>query len=161
MKKILLFLFFVGIAYGQKYPLNNGFYWADSLYQDYTGVTDSTVSTQVLDLNFNYEWANITISDTGTTYDDTLYIEKGYKELIADTNRVGNIPMITDTLWYPIQFIRDSTWTNITQPLVDDASVHTYTGFVGDAELLRLRQANVQIIANRVTRFWVTLSRKK
>jgi hypothetical protein len=162
MKKVMLFaILLIGITQAQQYPLNNGYYWADSLYQDYTGVTDSTVTERILDLGFNYDWANITLSDTGTTYDDTLYIDKGFKVLVADTNLAGYKPMVSDTLWYAIQFIRDSTWTNATQPFVDDNSIRTFTAFVGDAELLRIRLANVTIVAGRVFKFYAILSRKK
>lgn len=158
---MLFAILLIGIAQAQKYPLNNGYYWADSLYQDYPSVTDSTVTERILDLNFNFDWANITLSDTGASYDDTVYIDKGFKVLIPDTNQVGNKSMISDTLWYAIQFIRDSTWTNATQPFVDDALIRTFTAFVGDAELLRIRLANVTIVAGRVFKFYAILSRKK
>jgi hypothetical protein len=96
-----------------------------------------------------------------TTYDDTIYVDKGFKVLVPDTNVIGNIAMKSDTLWYPLQFLRDSTWTNVTQPLVDDNSIRTFTGFIGDAELLRIRMANDEIVAGRVFKFYAILSRKR
>jgi len=162
MKKLTFaLLLLASTIFAQKYELNGGYYWADSLYQDYPSVTDSTVTERILEPAFNYEWVNITLSDTGTTYDDTIYVDKGFKVLVPDTNVIGNVAMESDTLWYPLQFLRDSTWTNVTQPLVDDNSIRTFTGFIGDAELLRIRLANVTIVAGRVFKFYAILSRKR
>jgi hypothetical protein len=163
MKKFLLFialLFAVNISAQTtitNVKSNNfGAMWSDSLYQDYPNIhtVDSTHSTRTFKLSFLYDFMNLTVQDTGTTYDDSCIVEYPVYKI---RNRA-----ITDTIYQPVQFMRDSSWTNINggRLLVDDNSVHSYQIFVGDYDHIQVRMLNTQIKAGRVWRFWATLSTK-
>jgi len=150
----LIFILFIGVNFAQTKAITTGTYWADSLYQDYPAVTDSTDSLAVLRLNFLYDWMNITVVDTGTTYDDSCMVEYGVYALTGQ--------IVTDTIWQPVQFMRDSSWTNINggRFLVDDASTHSYKINIGDYDIIRVRMLNAEIVAGRVWWFYATLSKK-
>jgi hypothetical protein len=158
MNKLLLFIALLAInIQAQTEVWSDGVraFWSDSLYQDYTGVVDSTDSIATFKLAFKYEWMNLTVQDSGTVYDDTCVVEYPVFTL--------HNKAITDTIWQRVQFMRDSSWTAIVGGAIpiDDNSVHSYQIFVGDYEAIRLRMTNAVIVAGRVWRFWATLSTKK
>jgi len=157
---ILIALFAINIYSQETVTANSTLSWTDSLWTgvwiDTVGVDDTTAAqaTSELRLNGQYDWMTITAVDTGTTYDDSCSIEAGIYV-------VANYA-ITDTVWQKVQFMRDSSWTNTNGSfLVDDNSVKSYTVFVGNYDLIRVKMNNVELIDNRVFWFYALLSRKK
>jgi len=170
----LIFILFIGVNFAQDssyqtrddlnvFNLTTGTYWSDSLYNALYVTTDTTASdidtlwektSSEFFTNLLYDWMNITIQDTGATYDDTLVVQYGIP-------RVKN-NVVIDTIWQPVQFMRDSSWTNINggRFLVDDASVHSYNVWIGNYSLIRILMTNVEVRNNRVARFWAILSKK-
>ena len=126
MKKLLLLvLLFGGLAFGQTEFLlkdlgNGNAYANDSLYYVYVDTSatpDDTLSAVVSKYFVNkgvYEWMYITMTDTGSTFTDTISIR-------------GKAPYTSK--WNDVEFIRDSTWTN-TQPVPDNASIHSYSVWI-------------------------------
>ena len=174
---VILFLILAGIGFAQdsSYQTRNalikytgtGALWSDSLYNvlyvttdtTYVGITVSEIDTlwekptSMFATNFLYDWMVITVQDTGTTYDDSLDLEYAVYTL--------NGGIITDTVWQKVQFMRDSSWTNVNGTfIVDDASVKSYTVFIGSYDLIRVSMTNVEAVTNRIARFWATLSKK-
>ena len=178
MKKLLalLILFTIGInAQNEDLSLiytNNGLFWSDSLwngnyattdtlfsYQEDTTYTVDTLAartTAYLDLNFSYDWMNITAIDTGTVYTDSCKIEYG----VITVGKSGSNVIEIDTVWQPVQFMRDSSWTN-TNLIPDNSSVKSYKVYVGDYELIRARMLNATVLNQRIWKFYASLSRKK
>lgn len=181
MKNILalLLLFTIGIS-AQTYQTradlnvkltNQGAFWGDSLHCAiyvttdtlYTDDGDSVVSeidtlniksTSEFKTAFLYDWMTITAEDTGTTYDDSLKLEYAVYTIEDDA--------VVDTVWQKVQFMRDSSWTNVNGSfLVDDNSVKSYEVFIGSYDLIRVALINVDNPANCVTRFWAVLSKKR
>ena len=161
MKKlILLVLFLVPFIYGQNiWDTGTGEYLSDSLWNNYlvdtVGVDDTlfTPKTSVMiPLDFSYDFGNITAIDTGSSYTDTAVVQYA----IFDRNKTGMI----DTIWQPLQFMRDSSWTN-TNLIPTAASVKSYSFFVGDKSLIRVYMTNVEAIINRIFYFKMQLSKKK
>lgn len=177
MKSLIVALIFLGMGYAlaidttgvsrapiQSQPVDRGqgLSWVDSLWNGvYVLPVDSqfrsadtlvvldTLTAQAsatLNLNFDYDWMNITVQDSGDTYDDSCIVE--YKNAGSD--------------WQPVQFMRDSSWTNVNgRFLIDDSSVKSYSIFVGLYEQIRVRMLNATLVDNRVFRFWAQASRKK
>jgi hypothetical protein len=85
------------------------------------------------------------MKDTGATYDDSIMVE------FSDP---------AETAWYPVQYIKDSTFTNIALPLVDDASQRAFMVYVSPYYKIRIRMTNVQAIDNRVFYFTIQAARK-
>lgn len=148
MKKIfLLVLLITTISFPQLEMLPSyddfGLFVNDSLYNTYGATSACTYKT--LTLKYRYDFMTITMKDTGTTYDDSIKVEY--------TNPGSDV-------WYPVHFIRDSTYSNITQPIVDDNSQHSYLVYVGAYWRIRIRLANAVAVNNRVFWFKLQASRK-
>jgi hypothetical protein len=170
MKKLLAILILsmslIGIVNAQKYfDRGTGFFISDSLYQDYAGITtsDSTDASDEISLNFDYDWLTITALDTGTTYTDSCIVEYAMYSVGYDTvYRPTTTYIVTGTIWQPVQFMRDSSWTNTNGYfLIDNSSIKSYKLFVGDYEKIRIRMLNSTIVAGRVWKYWIQASRKK
>lgn len=136
------------INYGEMFDY--GIFVNDSLHTqwiDTVGVDDTTAAAtyKTLTLKYQYDFINITLTDTGATYDDTLTVEFTNPD---------------ETAWYPVQFIKDSTYSNVTLPLIDDASQHSYMIYVGNYYKIRIRMTNVQAINNRVHYFTLQAAKK-
>lgn len=143
MKKYL-FLLLVPFTFAQTEMLINygemfdyGIFVNDSL--------TNTVKSKELTLKYQYDFITISLKDTGTTYDDSISVEFTNPD---------------QTAWYPVQFIKDSTFSNVTLPLVDDNSQHSYMIYVGAYYKIRIRMVNVQSVANRVHYFTLQAAKK-
>lgn len=140
----------------------NGFWFYDSLWTgDYILPNDTTFSgsdtivildtlyartSVIIPLNFNYDWLQVAVYDTGTTYDDSLKIERG---IIRYSGRVA-----IDTVWHGLNF-RDSTNTDITTNIpVDDDAHHLYTIWDAVMGLYKITITNVEAVINRATYIW-------
>lgn len=135
------------INYGEMFDY--GIFVNDSLHNiwiDTAGVDDTTaaVTSKELTLKYQYDFLTISLRDTGTTYDDSIMVEFTNPD---------------QTAWYPVQFIRDSTYSNVTQPLVDDDSQHSYLVYAGSYYKIRIRLINTVAVNNRV--FYFTLQAAK
>ena len=160
MKKLILFLLLSIPLFAQTKEVNGGLYWADSLYIDYTGVADSSDTISVLDMGFGYDWLTITAIDTGSVLTDSIVVEEGTLIYSADTLNPGTAWQISDTLWSPVNFMRDSTWTNANVIASAGGNI-TYQVYVANYELIRVRMTNVEGVGDRVWRFYAVLNRKK
>lgn len=177
MRNLIIALIFLGIGHTfaidttgvsrtpkQSQPIirGQGLFWSDSLwngkyvlpvdsqfYAADTIVVLDTLTAQAsatLNVNFDYDWLTITAQDSGTTYDDSCIVE--FKT--------------PNGTWQPVQFMRDSSWTNTNgRFIVDDASVKSYKIFIGDYEVIRVRMLNAELVENRVWRFWAQASHKR
>ena len=163
MKKLLAILILsislIGIGNAQDtFQINTSLFWADSLWDgihiDTVGVDDTTAAntTSELRLNYQYDWMNIVAVDTGVTYDDSVLVEYAVYPLASNA--------VSDTIWTIVQFMRDSSWTNVNMMLNDNA-ITSYKVFVGDYDLIRVRIVNVNAVENRIFKFYATLSRKR
>lgn len=163
MKQLIIFLLLSISLFGQiKKEIPNGYFWADSLYQDYLGVSsaDSTKVTSILDIGMNYDWMTITCIDTGAYIDDSVTVDLGVITYTPASGGTAQNAVVYDTLWNALPYLRDSTWTNVTI-LVDDNAQKTYTGYVGNARLVRVNLINTVTTVSNVFRFYATFSRKK
>lgn len=127
----------------------NGFYAADSLWQDYTGVTDSTHQADTIKLNYQYEWFNITAIDTGTSVTDSIVVEYYTPDF---TLAAGGVYTESAGSWNVIPFMRDSTWTNLNL-IVSAGAYLSYKMHVADYNLIRIRMTNTQVVAGRVWKY--------
>ena len=163
MKKLLsiiiLSISLIGIGNAQDtFQINTSLFWADSLWDgiliDTVGVDDTTTAnlTSELRLNGQYDWMNIVAVDTGATYDDSVLVEYAVYPLASNA--------VSDTVWTVVQFMRDSSWTNVNMMLNDDA-ITSYKVFVGDYDFIRVRMVNVDAVQDRVFKFYAILSRKR
>lgn len=178
MKQLLIALLLTGLSIAQEFNRGSGIWLSDSLWNGiyvrdtvitYTNgdpvdtlywIDTLAAQTYVeIPLGYNYEWATITAIDTGTTYDDSCVVEFGtFKYELDETKRVKTyVP--TDTLWQKVHFMRDSSWTN-TNLIVDDNSTKSYTLFVGNFEVIRVRMLNVAIVNNRIWKFLFQANKK-
>jgi len=170
MKTLLTLLIaglFITVQAQVYFDRSNGFFVADSLYQDYPDLTaespiDSTNQSDIIVLNFYYDWLNITAIDTGTVYDDSCVVEYPLYDYERDITKPRLTYKVTDTTWQKVQFMRDSSWTNVNGSfIVDDNSTKSYTIFVGDYESIRIRMTNEEIVAGRVWKYKLSASMKK
>jgi hypothetical protein len=168
MKHLLLFLLLTGIINAQTIINTEGsFYWADSLWNDIlvdtSATPDDTTAASLTSekrLNFGFEWMYVTAIDTGATYTDSIAVEYGTIVPTPDTINAGVAYMAGDTLWNAVQFMRDSTWTNVNS--IVGANAHsTYAVYVGGYDLIRFRIKNATTVEDRVWKFRAILSRKK
>jgi hypothetical protein len=156
MKKYL-FLLLVPFTFGQTEMLINygemfdyGIFVNDSLHNswiDTVGTDDTTaaVTSKELTLKYQYDFLTISLKDTGATYDDSIMVE------FTDPDQ---------TAWYPVSYIKDSTMTNVTQPLVDDNSQHSFLVYVAPYYKIRIRMINTVAVENRVFYFTLQAARK-
>lgn len=177
MRKLLIALMLLtGVSFAQNYlerangfvvydSLWNGIYVPDTVFAisgtDTLGSmidTSAAQTTVEIPLDYNFEWLNLTAIDSGTTYDDSIKVEYP----IYTVKLVLGKMAVTDTIWQPVQFIRDSSWTNISGALlVDDNSTKSFQIYVGDYPSIRVRMVNATLVDNRVWRFLAQASRKK
>jgi hypothetical protein len=155
MKKYL-FLLLVPFTFAQTEMLINygemfdyGIFVNDSLHNtwiDTVGVDDTTaaVTSKELTLKYQYDFITVTLTDTGATYDDSIMVEFTNPD---------------QTAWYPVT-IKDSTGAVKIQPLVDDASQHSYLFDAGTYYKIRVRLINATAVTNRVFYFTLQASRK-
>lgn len=125
MKTLLILLAFMGMTFAQSEMFlttsGNLEFANDSLYYvfiDTSATPDDTLAAVVSKFiapQGRYDWMTYTVRDTGTSIDDTVIVKYQQPGMTA---------------WYPVEFMRDSTWTNVTQPVVDDNSQHSYTVFI-------------------------------
>lgn len=158
MKYLLAFLMMLAIPlYAQTEIIPNdtysdGVYLSDSLYYVYidtVGVDDTldAVTSKQWTTKYQYEWMTYAKIDTGTTYDDTVYIKYQYPY---------------ESEWYPVEFCRDSAWTAIIQPLtVDDASQHSFKIYIGDYWRVGFFLTNTAIDTGHVSYFKLNANKKK
>lgn len=119
--------------------------------------TSAAQTVVEIQLGGEYEWLTLTAIDTGTTYDDSIMVEYPNYQVALTLGKV----VVTDTVWQPVQFIRDSSWTNISGALiVDDSSVRSFQIFVGNYQSIRVRMLNATLVENRVWRFIAQATRK-
>jgi len=157
MKTFLIILALAGITFGQTEISPNyddaGFiYLSDSLYYVYVdtvGVDDTTaaVLSKSWTPKMQYEWLTIAKIDTGTTYDDTLWVKY-------------QLPYQTG--WYPVEYTKDSTWSDITQPLpIDDASQHSFKIYIADYYKLGFFITNTALDTGWVSYFKISANKKR
>ena len=174
MKKFLIFVIivFAGVSLFPQSSMDprdvsTGLFVSDSLHTAWIDTLavgsedDDTLAAKTykyLRLDFSFSEMNITVQDTGTTYDDSLKIEWGEIKYTKGNNSRAYTK--TDTVWHPIPFIRDTTWTIVTQPLVDDASVHSYFVWCSSYWIIRISMINVQAVFNRVMYFYIQAAKK-
>lgn len=157
MKNLLVALMLLVPAYSQTEMLINygemfdyGIFVNDSLHNiwiDTVGVDDTTAAAtyKTLTLKYQYDFLTISLRDTGTTYDDSITVEFSNPD---------------ETAWYPIPFIKDSTYSTVTLPLVDDASQHSFLVYVEPYYKIRIRLLNTVAVNNRVFYFTLQASKK-
>lgn len=160
----------------QSIPWGQGVIWADSLWEaSWLVPNDTTIAgsdtTIVLDtisarltfeipLDYEYDWMTLTAIDTGATYTDSSVVEFAAYEFGKKNVRGFPQDTISTTHWNTANFLRDSTWTNVTT--IAGADLETsYTAFVGGLAKIRVRIINAEAVENRVWKFIVQLSRKK
>ena len=120
--------------------------------------TSEAQTVVIIPLGGEYDWLTLTAIDTGTTYDDSIMVEYSNYKVALTSGKMA----VIDTVWQPVQFIRDSSWTNISGALlVDDNSTKSFQIFVGDYESIRVRMINATAVENRVWRFIAQANRKK
>jgi len=169
MRKLLVALILlVGISHAQNSwdkstalwvsdSLWNGIYVPDTVFAisgtDTLGsMIDTSLAQTVVEipLDYQYEWLNLTCIDSGTTYDDSIMVEYPIYKFSKASGKLA----VTDTVWQPVQFIRDSSWTNISGALlVDDNSIKSYQIFVANYPSIRVRMVNATLVDNRI--FWL------
>jgi hypothetical protein len=159
MKTLIVFLMLVGGLIAQDLPSvfysDNGFLWADSLwndlYVDTVGVDDTTAANQYVyaKLNYQYEWLNIAGIDTGATYTDSVIVQYATHNYAWDTDIMNY--GISDTTWHFPPFMRDTTWTNVNYITGADA-VTTVKVHVSDYDLIRIGLVG-DGVENRVWKF--------
>lgn len=178
MKQLLIALLLTGLSIAQEFNRGSGIWLSDSLWNDiYVRDTVVTISTATEDttywidtiaaqtyveipLSYDYDWATITAIDSGDTYTDSCIVEFGaFKYELDETKRVKTFIPI-DTVWQRVHFMRDSSWTN-TNLIPDNSSTKSYTLFVGNYEVIRVRMTNTEAVENRIWRFLFQASRKK
>jgi len=159
MKKlILLIVLLVAFTLPAQviYNLGNGILVSDTLYQTSATVSDTL---EYIPLNYDYEWLNITVSDTGSSLTDSLVVEyptHNYTLKSGTTRRWE----ISDTTWSSVHFMRDSTWTNV-NVMAKSNGTASYKIHVGDYLGVRIRMTNVQVVANRACWYKAQSVRKK
>ena len=122
-----------------------GIFADDSLYCTYidtSATPDDTLTAVTYKVFFNdyrYDFATISIRDTGASIDDTVTVE------YSNAHNLGE--------WYPVEFMRDSTWTNVTLPLTDDNSQHSYVLYIAPYYAVRVRRTNTVNDTANVTYF--------
>lgn len=168
MKALFLSLLFLIPLFSQDageklkyFDAGAGFFINDSLYQDYTGVTDSMDTIDEIDLGFGYDFVTITAIDTGTTYTDSVIVEyalPGFDKGVS-TSGLNFKQVDSTTIWQRVQFMRDSSWTN-TNLIPDNASVKSYQIYVGSYDKIRIRMINAAVVAGRVFYYRVSASKK-
>jgi len=120
--------------------------------------TSAAKTTVEIPLNFDFEWLNLTAIDSGTTYDDSIKVEYPIYTVAITSGKMA----VTDTIWQPVQFIRDSSWTNISGGLlVDDNSTKSFQIFVANYPSIRVNMVNTVAVENRVWRFIAQANRKR
>jgi hypothetical protein len=171
MKTLLIaILLLTSSLFAQKYyEVGSGFFINDSLYQDYPDLTaespiDSTNTYDIINLGFGFEWLTITAIDTGTTYTDSIVVEysmPGFAQSLTSRNLTYN-QVDSTTIWQPVQFMRDSSWTAIVGGAIpiDNNSIHSYRVFVGSYDKIRVRMTNAALVAGRVWKYRISAVKK-
>lgn len=160
MKRLLIAIaLLTGLVNAQNYlDKGNAFILYDSLWNDiYVPDTVAAQTFVEIPLNYQYEWLNLTAIDSGTTYDDSIMVEYPIYKVRLTSGKMA----VRDTVWQPVQFIRDSSWTNISGGLlVDDNSTKSYQIFVANYPSIRIRMINATLVENRVFWFIAQANRK-
>lgn len=128
-----------------------------------TLIDTSVAQTSVeIPLDYQYEWLNLTCIDSGATYDDSIMVEYPIYKFAKSSTNPRQPLAVTDTVWQPVQFIRDSSWTNISGALlVDDNSTKSYQIFVANYPSIRVRMINATLVENRIFWFMAQANRKR
>jgi hypothetical protein len=157
MKKLIIFLaLLVTIPVFGQMEMGRGYAYSDSLYQDLSGVSDTTF---IMSLGFQYDWLTITMVDTGSTYTDSLVAEHSSYTVSLKSSVTTRVFEIADTVWSDVAFMKDSTWSDV-DVMANAGAVTSYTIFVGDCDKVRIRMINVEAVSDRVCYFKAMLSRK-
>lgn len=160
MKYLLIFFLLTAVGISQTFDRanakNDGYSWVDSLWSVQSdsgaltmpdGSTAYHDTSKIYNIGKGYEWYEVTIIDTGTVIDDTLYIYLG----TYLRNQAGTV---IDTLWRQAR-LRDSSWTVVTQPLVDDDAVKTYGVYdplLPAIDAIKIERPNEEWVAGRMTK---------
>ena len=143
MKTLILALLMAFTLQAQTiFDIGTGILVSDTLKQSSTASTVDTID--YIPLNYEYDWLNITVIDTGATYTDSLVAEyptHSYTLKSGTTRRWE----ISDTTWADVQFMKDSTWGDVDVMANSDA-ISGYRIFVGDYLEVRIRMTNVEVI---------------
>lgn len=168
MKKVILFFVLMfSIAYPQGMVKQNvntvGLFASDSLFTTYidtSATPDDTLAAAqefvTIQLDYNYEWITIVVTDTGATYTDTTLVYFGV--LTYTPVGTGSNFSISDTTWYPVHFIKDSSWTTVTQPIIGS---QYYMIFCGNYWIMKIERTNVEAVLNRTTYIDIQAARKR
>lgn len=132
---------------------------------DTTVVLDtlSAKASVIIPLGFEYEWAVITVIDTGTTYTDSCSISFLAYTFNQDNSRRVPRDTIASSIEQVIPFFRDTSWTNVSNTAFppDNSSVHSYQLAVGGLAAIKIEMNNAEIVNNKIWEFILQLSRKK
>lgn len=181
MRKLLVALILlVGISHAQNSwdkstalwvsdSLWNGIYVPDTVFAiSGTDTLGSMIDTSVaqtsveIPLDYQYEWLNLTCIDSGATYDDSIMVEYPIYKFAKSITNPRQPLAVTDTIWHPVHFIRDSSWTNISGALlVDDNSTKSFQIFVANYPSIRVRMLNATLVDNRIFWFMAQANRKR
>ena len=166
MKKILFIILFASLSVlaQTNWPTTKidayngrGIYVSDSLYQawvDTAATPDDTLTSKLaktIALGFEYDTFVLELVDTGTVYDDSIYVELG----IIDVSKTPQ-----DTSWHNFP-LRDSTWTVKNGILVDDNSRHIYSTYYPLPDVIRIWLKNAQVRTSRTHWFNVVAIKKE
>ncbi len=151
MKKLFVLLLLSIPLFGQTfehaYTQNDGMSFTDSLYMTNADSSIAGDTVKIYDLNYLYEFIEITITDTGASIVDTIGLYYG-------KIRYDEAKTPLDTIWTPLR-VKDSTWTTIQTPLIAGGAVKSYTTYHPIIKLLKIQMLNTPWRAGQRTRFTV------
>lgn len=155
---------------------SGGVSWSDSLWNDIyvpdttysISGTDTTIiidtsaaqTYSVFNTDYSYEWMTIVMTDTGTVQTDTVVVEYGIIGYIPNPTPKTSKYIASDTTWHYVNFMRDSSWTNINKMIKANGSIGCMIS-VSSYQLIRVRLTNANAVENRVCWFDAVLSKKR
>lgn len=172
MKKILttIFLLLLSVSVSaQIVPKGTvGAFWVDSLHSSIYvdtlaagGTDDDTTvartTTATFTTNLDYEWITYTVKDTGSLRTDSVLVEEMYPTSLSGK---GSNATVTTWAWRILNFVRDSSWTNVNEYGIVSTST-SYTAFIGVSWAIRFRKINATVAENEVTWIYAVLARKR
>ena len=122
--------------------------------------TMSAHASATIPLNYDYDWATLTVIDTGTTYTDSCSVNFLAYDYTKTVTRRSPEYTKNNSFASQVNFMRDSTWAN-TNLVPDNNSVHSYTLFVGGLDALYISMDNAVTVDNRIWKYILQLTRKK
>ena len=152
---ILMLLLTLPVMAQNVFNLGTGILVSDTLKQTSPSSAD-TIDYVVLD--YEYEWMNITVIDTGATFTDSLVVEypsHNYTLKSGTTRRW----QISDTTWNAVHLLLDSTGTN-KNTMIKANGTASYRIDVRSYREVRIRMINVEVVANRSVWYKAQFSKK-